>query len=299
MRLARLPGFLLFSLLIHAAWISAMPLPGQAVISPPKKQSIAITNIAIRQQSEKLASQPLLSPPEPQPSKTARSDAKQHKPVVTPTVVEPPSVSKVAMKPVVDVVPSTPQKSRVRQDKTKMLAESVASDQPAQSPVSEPDAVSDEPLEPPVVSEVIQMQGYQQKNLLDTPKEIADQGSSLDAGVPVNDLPEPLASLQAQPFSMPVEALPVVKEPRFRETPQPPAYPRSARRRGMTGEVLIRALLNANGDIQELAIVESSGYSVLDDAAVAAASAWAFLPYRRGGKATSAWVEMPIVFELN
>lgn len=93
--------------------------------------------------------------------------------------------------------------------------------------------------------------------------------------------------------------LPTITKPNFRQTPRPPVYPRSAKRRGLTGRVLLRAQLNTQGSVEQLLMVASSGVDALDQAALRAAEQWQFLPYTRNGKAMAAWVEMPVVFELN
>lgn len=90
----------------------------------------------------------------------------------------------------------------------------------------------------------------------------------------------------------------VIRKPRFRVPPQPPAYPLVARRRGQSGRVLVRARLDTRGDVTEIKIMDSSGYEALDKAALTAVEDWKFEPYRRGGQALIAWVELPVVFEL-
>lgn len=80
---------------------------------------------------------------------------------------------------------------------------------------------------------------------------------------------------------------------------QPPAYPLTARRRGIEGTVLLRVEIHAHGHCQHVHVKRSSGHEVLDRAAVEAVRQWRFVPARRGSQAVSAPVEVPITFKLN
>lgn len=90
----------------------------------------------------------------------------------------------------------------------------------------------------------------------------------------------------------------VIHEPRFRRPPDPPPYPRAARRRGQEGVVLVRARVDESGDVEQIRIMRSSGVAVLDEAAQQAVRGWEFEPYRRNGRTMTAWVELPVVFDL-
>lgn len=70
----------------------------------------------------------------------------------------------------------------------------------------------------------------------------------------------------------PAEPLPEVAA---RRTP-PPAYPESARREGRSGTVEIELLLDRRGRVQSAEVVDSSGHSDLDEAALAAVRRWLF-----------------------
>jgi len=77
-----------------------------------------------------------------------------------------------------------------------------------------------------------------------------------------------------------------------------PRYPRESRRRREEGRVRLRLLVDATGRVGRVALVESSGYERLDEAASGAARGWRFRPARRGERAIAAWVEIPVVFDL-
>jgi protein TonB len=77
-----------------------------------------------------------------------------------------------------------------------------------------------------------------------------------------------------------------------------PRYPEDARERGEQGKVLVRALINADGTVAQLAMKRSSGFANLDQSALETVKKWRFVPARRGAAAVSAWVVVPISFSL-
>ncbi|MDD3082553.1 MAG: energy transducer TonB [Desulfobacterales bacterium] len=78
----------------------------------------------------------------------------------------------------------------------------------------------------------------------------------------------------------------------------PPAYPRSARKRGWQGTVMLEILVDVEGSAKDIRINESSGYDVLDEAAMSAAKKWMFLPGMRGDAPVEMWVRVPVTFQL-
>jgi protein TonB len=78
----------------------------------------------------------------------------------------------------------------------------------------------------------------------------------------------------------------------------PPAYPKSAQRLGMQGRVLLRVQVLANGTVGALEVKQSSGKSVLDEAALAAVKNWIFTPAKRGSTPIDGWTQVPIEFRL-
>ena len=85
--------------------------------------------------------------------------------------------------------------------------------------------------------------------------------------------------------------------PSYGFTPRP-GYPAVAIRRGYEGSVLLNAYVLPNGKVEEVTIFKSSGYKVLDNAALKAVKKWKFVPAQRGFKAVSSWVKVPIEFRL-
>ena len=78
----------------------------------------------------------------------------------------------------------------------------------------------------------------------------------------------------------------------------PPDYPAMARSSGWQGVVLVRLTVEADGTVGEAALERSSGWPVLDEAAVAAARAWRYAPRVEDGAAVSSTIVQPVEFWL-
>jgi TonB family protein len=85
--------------------------------------------------------------------------------------------------------------------------------------------------------------------------------------------------------------------PLYRINPAPD-YPQSARRRGYQGNVILEVLIDRNGNVGDLRVFQSSGYAILDRAAMDSVKEWAFVPAVRGSETVEMWVRVPIRFEL-
>ena len=78
-----------------------------------------------------------------------------------------------------------------------------------------------------------------------------------------------------------------------------PTYPSMSRRMGEQGTVLVRAFINTEGRAEKAEIRTSSGYSRLDDAALATVQRWRYVPGQRAGVAEAMWFNVPIRFLLD
>jgi protein TonB len=96
-----------------------------------------------------------------------------------------------------------------------------------------------------------------------------------------------------------ISPLQMIREakPLYRSNPSP-KYPGIARIRGYQGNVLLDVLVNKNGKVNDLKIYKSSGYPVLDRAAVSSVKHWLFEPGMIGENKVNMWVRVPIRFEL-
>jgi protein TonB len=77
-----------------------------------------------------------------------------------------------------------------------------------------------------------------------------------------------------------------------------PRYPRTARRRGQQGTVVLLVEVRANGRAGEIEIEKSSGYELLDNAAVKAIRRWRFVPAEKAGIPVGTKVKIPVEFNL-
>ena len=89
----------------------------------------------------------------------------------------------------------------------------------------------------------------------------------------------------------------VYARPKYKENPLP-HYPKIARRRGYEGKTLLRVKVLENGKAGKIEIEESSGFKVLDTAALNSVRDWTFVPGKIDGKITEQWIKVPIRFIL-
>ncbi len=78
----------------------------------------------------------------------------------------------------------------------------------------------------------------------------------------------------------------------------PPQYPILARRRGWQGTVQLTVRVLENGHVDNIAIEKSSGYPILDKAALNAVSRYRFVPGQKGGRPVAMRVRVPVHFRL-
>jgi protein TonB len=72
----------------------------------------------------------------------------------------------------------------------------------------------------------------------------------------------------------------------------PPSYPAGARREGLEGKVIVRVIVSGEGKPSSVRLLASSGYPVLDRAALDAVAQWRF---RASGRVE---IDVPIQFRL-
>jgi protein TonB len=73
-----------------------------------------------------------------------------------------------------------------------------------------------------------------------------------------------------------------------------PIYPEDARKSGITGIVMVQALVRTDGTVGETRVVKS--IPALDDAAMGAVKRWRFKPAMAGGHPVAVWVGVPVRF---
>ncbi|MFM0688698.1 TonB family protein [Paraburkholderia strydomiana] len=78
-----------------------------------------------------------------------------------------------------------------------------------------------------------------------------------------------------------------------------PDYPPKARRLEQEGTVVVRLTIGADGAVKKARVAQSSGYPLLDSAALASIEAGHCQPYTTAGVPRAVEAEQPIAFNLN
>lgn len=76
----------------------------------------------------------------------------------------------------------------------------------------------------------------------------------------------------------------------------PIEYPLEMWDQGIEGETVLEVRVNELGEVDSVAVVETSGHDALDSAAAEGARAMRFDPGRRGGRDVPVWVRIPVQF---
>jgi protein TonB len=114
-----------------------------------------------------------------------------------------------------------------------------------------------------------------------------------DGTVPAPVTPPTIAPPEADVTNAPVEATLA-----YRATPL--KYPAQALHARLQGQVILKVLVDENGVPQEVAVEQSSGYTLLDRSArEQVLKSWKFEPAMVNGRAVRAWARVPVTFNLN
>lgn len=166
-----------------------------------------------------------------------------------------------------------------------------------------PEAAPTAPPRPEPVKPAIKPQVIPARQPIATPQTTAATESAMlpreTAAATAPAISSVAAAEPSQPMATAAES--VVEPPRYNAAylnNPPPAYPLAARRRGVEGSVLLRAEVQPDGRCSRTELKQSSGSSLLDQAAQQAVLNWRFVPARRGSQAIVAWVEIPVTFKL-
>lgn len=131
------------------------------------------------------------------------------------------------------------------------------------------------------------------------PQPVADAASSLSpSGSAAAPAPPSSATTPPAPQATAVALIPASFDAAYLHNPAP-IYPRSSRRRGDEGKVVLRVHVLGDGSADAVEVAESSGHSRLDDAAREAVRNWRFTPAHRGEVRVDSWLRVPIVFRLD
>jgi len=78
----------------------------------------------------------------------------------------------------------------------------------------------------------------------------------------------------------------------------PLAYPEAARRRGIEGKVTVKALVDAEGRVKTVKLLDAQPPGFFEEAVLRSLPGWRFRPAMYRGRAISVWATIPIVFSL-
>ena len=99
------------------------------------------------------------------------------------------------------------------------------------------------------------------------------------------------------PNSIPSDIEKPIFDAAFLNNPQP-SYPVFAKKRQQEGTVMLKVKVSTEGKAEVVELAESSGFSLLDEAAQLAVAKWQFIPARHGDVVVIASVIVPIRFAL-
>lgn len=87
-------------------------------------------------------------------------------------------------------------------------------------------------------------------------------------------------------------------QPDYLKNPAP-IYPERARLLRQEGIVYVYVEIAKDGSVKDLSLGKSSGFPLLDEAAIKAVRKWKFQPAQQGGEAVESKVSVPISFKIN
>ncbi len=176
----------------------------------------------------------------------------------------------------------------------------------------EPTVTRDEPPPPPPIrkKKISKAESSRKPERKTQLSEREDRAASFAEPPPQPKLPAEVAAIprnQVSPEQSDVSSpgtnlrasIPVRETPPVYRTNPPPQYPALARRRGYEGTVLVEALVSRDGSVRDLRLTRSSGYSVLDRAAMASVKEWFFEPATINEEKVEMWVKVPVRFRLD
>ncbi len=174
------------------------------------------------------------------------------------------------------------------------------SQQAAAAPVAQPKP--EEPKKQPVKKPVKKKQPLVRKQM-ELPKPAAMAEEMLPAPSTLESAPSPVTpSAAANAASKTTADTAPFTEANFNAnygTNPKPKYPGIATSRGWEGTVRLMVKVSVDGESEEVTVQRSSGYDVLDEAAIEAVEKWKFIPAKRGETPIASSVIVPINFILN
>ncbi len=271
--------FILATLLLHAAAVLWLHDAQRSAIPPIAPTMVFVNVPAIVPPIVDKPSRPVIE--QPRPPKASMATPKQ-------AVVMPAPTLKPA--------PSNPEPKSATKPKAKPEVKPLQT--PAAPIVSVPHPSMPTPLAPtPVVKPA--------------PSTPSNQAAPVEAPSPATPAPEPKQSPPAK--IEPIKADEIKAETsktspkgetseasfsaNYLSNPKPD-YPAEARENGEEGTVMLRAVINPEGNPIQVKISKSSGSQALDHAALVAVKRWRFVPAKKEGIAVEGTVIIPLSFHI-
>ncbi|MGI2206315.1 energy transducer TonB [Shewanella oncorhynchi] len=208
------------------------------------------------------------------------------------------TVQKVSTAESVDkaVIPKTKSDQRIdsqlakKSSATKPTANNHPNTDPLATNALEPSALNSSALNPSVLAHKRLEQVEQQTEPQTAQMDLIANAAEVDAKATPN-----VASVTTDSAQTNIVEL---AKPLFAAAPPQPTYPKIARKKGLEGTATIEVMFNELGEQLALTLVKSSGFSLLDQAALDAVENWQFAaPAQR--LASHYKVRVPIRFALN
>ncbi len=74
-------------------------------------------------------------------------------------------------------------------------------------------------------------------------------------------------------------------------------YPSKARKKGLEGKVIVRALIDTLGNVEKVTVIKSTN-KIFNEPAIKAVKQYKFTPAKKGKKKVKVYVRIPVVFKL-
>jgi len=146
------------------------------------------------------------------------------------------------------------------------------------------------------------------------PEPPPEEAQSVDPSMPApdtTDLPQPEEASEkfedsksaVQPSTSNLQPPLAPRQAKVDAPPKPrrnikPDYPKESRQRGEQGDVTLEIDVNVQGTVDDVRVAKSSGFPLLDEAAINAARAARFTPAKSGGSPVSSTARLTLNFKL-
>jgi periplasmic protein TonB len=127
------------------------------------------------------------------------------------------------------------------------------------------------------------------------PPSLAFTGPAFDGDIVID-----LGAMNTGPIEQPL----IFNAAELDQAPQtlvrvPPIYPFKARERGVEGVVQVKLLVNMDGTVGDVQILDATPAGIFEDAVQKTVPRWKFKPGRLDGQAVNAWIITSVRFDLD